>query len=92
MQGAYRDLCDGDPALGSTVAAIAARWGFTNPRTFAVAYTLSTGGETPTTRCAANPLPTGNAADLSASTDDVRPDRLGPATRSPRAAPVRTAG
>lgn len=47
MQGAYRDLYDGDPAAGDTVAAIAARWGFTNPATFAVAYTTSTGGEAP---------------------------------------------
>lgn len=47
MQGAYRDLYDGDAATGDTVAAIAARWGFTNPATFTVAYALSTGGETP---------------------------------------------
>lgn len=47
MQGAYRDLQVGDPAAGDSVAAVAARWGFTNPKTFAVAYTLSTGGETP---------------------------------------------
>jgi AraC-like DNA-binding protein len=47
MQGAFRDLYDGDPAAGDTVAAVAARWGFTNPRTFAAAYTMSTGGETP---------------------------------------------
>jgi AraC-like DNA-binding protein len=47
MQGAYHDLAQGDPGNGDTVAGIAARWGFTNPNTFAVAYTLSTGGETP---------------------------------------------
>lgn len=47
MQGAYRDLYDGDIEAGDTVAGIAARWGFTIPETFTVAYTLSSGGETP---------------------------------------------
>ncbi|NMO93162.1 helix-turn-helix domain-containing protein [Actinomycetospora sp. TBRC 11914] len=47
MQGAHRDLHDGDPEAGDTVAAIAARWGFTDPATFAVAYTLASGGESP---------------------------------------------
>ncbi|MEJ2863060.1 hypothetical protein [Actinomycetospora flava] len=47
MRGAHADLCVGDPAAGDTVAAIAARWGFTSLARFAVAYTMTTGGETP---------------------------------------------
>lgn len=47
MAGAHRDLHDGDAAAGDTVAAIAARWGFTNPATFAVAYGLRSGGRSP---------------------------------------------
>jgi AraC-like DNA-binding protein len=35
---AHRDLQAGDPARGDTVAAIAARWGFTNPGRFARIY------------------------------------------------------
>ena len=47
LRGAHGDLRVGDPAAGDTVAAIAARWGFTHPARFAVAYTMATGGETP---------------------------------------------
>ncbi|MDD7938125.1 AraC family transcriptional regulator [Actinomycetospora lutea] len=47
LRGAERDLRAGDPAAGDTVAEIAARWGFVSARTFAAAYTMSTGGEAP---------------------------------------------
>jgi AraC-like DNA-binding protein len=38
MERAHRDLQAGDPRRGDTVAAVAARWGFTNPGSFAVQY------------------------------------------------------
>ncbi|MEV0901636.1 AraC family transcriptional regulator [Actinoplanes sp. NPDC049802] len=38
LHGAHRDLADGDPARGDTVAAIARRWGFAAPGRFAVEY------------------------------------------------------
>ncbi|MEV4642434.1 AraC family transcriptional regulator [Actinoplanes sp. NPDC049548] len=38
MDGAHRDLRDGDCSRGDTVAAIARRWGFADPGRFARAY------------------------------------------------------
>jgi AraC-like DNA-binding protein len=38
MESAHRDLRTGDPALGDTVAAVAARWGFIHAGRFAVEY------------------------------------------------------
>jgi AraC-like DNA-binding protein len=38
LDGAHRDLRAADPTLGDTVGAVAARWGFTHPGRFSVAY------------------------------------------------------
>lgn len=49
LELARRDLHGADPARGDTVAAVATRWGFTNPGRFAAAYRAAYGvlpGET----------------------------------------------
>jgi AraC-like DNA-binding protein len=49
MDRAHSDLSAGDPTRGDTVAAIAGRWGFTNPGRFSVQYRQAYGcspGET----------------------------------------------
>lgn len=49
MDRAHTDLSTGDPTRGDTVAAIAGRWGFTNPGRFSVQYRQAYGcspGET----------------------------------------------
>jgi AraC-like DNA-binding protein len=38
LEQAHRELQDGDPAVGVTVAATARRWGWANPGSFTVAY------------------------------------------------------
>lgn len=43
MEHAHRDLIAADPTRGETVAAIAARWGFTHPGRFSVTYRQSFG-------------------------------------------------
>jgi AraC-like DNA-binding protein len=43
LAGAHADLAAGDPTAGDTVAAIAARWGFTHPGRFAAAYRTAYG-------------------------------------------------
>ena len=43
LEGAHRELRAGDPTRGDTVAAVAARWGFSNPGRFAEEYRLRFG-------------------------------------------------
>ncbi|WP_375372794.1 helix-turn-helix domain-containing protein [Micromonospora sp. S-DT3-3-22] len=43
LDRAHRDLLDGDPAAGDTVAAIAARWGFVDAKRFATDYRAAYG-------------------------------------------------
>ncbi|MHC5560701.1 AraC family transcriptional regulator [Kocuria sp. U4B] len=48
LAAAHQDLLTADPATGITVAAVAARWGFTHPGRFATTY-RQTYGEPPAT-------------------------------------------
>ncbi|MEV0943545.1 helix-turn-helix domain-containing protein [Micromonospora wenchangensis] len=43
LDRAHRDLRDGDPTAGDTVASIAARWGFVDPKRFATDYRAAYG-------------------------------------------------
>jgi AraC-like DNA-binding protein len=50
LRGAHRDLRDGDPSTAGSVRAVAARWGFAHPGTFAVAHTAAFGESPEDTR------------------------------------------